>query len=300
LSHFLSQNNITTFFSPRHPLTWAETIFGRNQYFTIMPTFDEIAHVALRQKQQADYTLELNGCSLPFPTRGFVVIGGRPAMGKTTLMLQLLLHLSEKYGENMLVISSEHSVDQIYQRIIAIVTQTSIEHVHLLGTEPILAYPVLSNMNCSIEVTGHSWATAKKLIISSTAKFIFLDYLQLFLPHINGESRYEDNKKMLLELKALAEEHQKVIVIASQLSKKADKRTDKKPRISDLSKYAPLADIANVIALLYRPVYYGYTENEDGNDIRNSATLSVLKSTELQLPEIELEFHRRIPCFKGI
>lgn len=262
-----------------------------------MPNLLEIAQAETIQKKEFDYSIQIDGNDLPFPSGSFVVIGGRPAMGKTTLMLQFLLMLCEKYSEKLLFISGEHSVELLYRRIKSIVTCTPIELLHSLGDEPFASYPVLSSENCTIESIGYSWNQAKELIMASDAKFIFLDYIQLFLHQKEDDHQYENNKMILEELKYLAEQRQMVIIAASQLSRKADKRASKKPQISDLRKHYPLDELADIIMMLYRPAYYGFTEDEHGNNIRNQAILSLLKSNYSQLFDMKLAFDNRIPCF---
>lgn len=264
-----------------------------------MPSLNEIAKIEMDQDQDYDYFLQVDGHILPFPSGSVIVVGGRPAMGKTTLLLHLFLLLSEKYDEKQLYLTGDFTVTRLYQRIKSIVTQTPFEVLHLLGNEPIESYPILSNENCKIESIGRQWDQAKELILNSDAKFIFLDNIQLLFPQIAPKQQYEANLSLLKELKNLAIDYQKVIILASQLSRKLESRSSKKPKVTDFYPDEPLEEIADIVILLYRPAYYGITEDENG-DIRNQAILSLVKSNYSPLFEMEIEFDRRIPCFNKL
>lgn len=266
----------------------------------IMPTLLEIAKTEQEQERDYDYFLQVDDHSLPFSTGSLIVVGSRPAMGKTTLLLHFFLLLSENYQEKLLFISGEHSVNHLYSKIKSIVTNTPFELLHLLGDEPIAAYPILSNENCCIESIGHSWDQVKELIVMSEAKFIFLDDIQLFFPQSTSKQQHEVNLHMLKELKNLAVEQQKVIIISSQLRRKLERRNKKIPQITDFKINEPLDEIADIIMMLYRPVYYGFTEDSDGNNIRNQAILSLVKSNYSPLFEMSFEFDKQIPCFNKI
>jgi len=264
-----------------------------------MPSLNEIAKIEMDQDHDYDYFLQVDGHILPFPSKSVIVVGGRPAMGKTTLLLHIFLLLSEKYNERQLYLSGDFTITRLYQRIKSIVTQTPFEVLHLLGNEPIESYPILSTENCKIESIGRQWDQAKKLIRTSDAKFIFLDNIQLLFPQTATKQQYEANLRLLKELKYLATDHQKVIILASQLSRKLENRSSKKPKITDFYPNEPLEEIADIIMMLYRPAYYGFTEGDDGEDIRNQAILSLVKSNYSPLFEMMVEFDKRIPCFNN-
>ena len=265
-----------------------------------MPSLYELAKIEMDQDQNYDYFLQVDGHELPFPSGSVIVVGGRPGMGKTTLLLHLFLLLSEKYNERQLYLSGDSTATRLYQKIKSIVTRTPFEVLHLLGIDPIDKYPILSNESCKIESIGRQWDLAKELILSSDAKFIFLDNIQLLFPQTAPKQQYEANLSLLKELKYLATDHQKVIILASQLSRKLESRSSKKPKITDFYPNEPLEEIADIVMMLYRPDYYGHTDGADGVDIRNQAILSLVKSNYSPLFEMMVEFDKSIPCFINI
>ena len=119
-----------------------------------MPSLYELSKTEIEQEQDYDYFLQVDGHILPFPSKSVIVVGGRPAMGKTTLLLHIFLLLSEKYNERQLYLSGDSTATRLYQKIKSIVAQTPFEVLHLLGNEPIESYPILSNENCKIESIG--------------------------------------------------------------------------------------------------------------------------------------------------
>jgi len=265
-----------------------------------MPSLYELAKIEMDQDQNYDYFLQVDGHELPFPSGSVIVVGGRPGMGKTTLLLHLFLLLSEKYNQRQLYLSGDSTATRLYQKIKSIVTRTPFEVLQLLGIDPIESYPILTNENCKIESIGRQWDQAKKLIRTSDAKFIFLDNIQLLFPQTATKQQYEANLRLLKELKYLATDHQKVIILASQLSRKLESRSSKKPKVTDFYPNEPLEEIADIVMLLFRPAYYGFNEGAGGEDICNQAILSLVKSNYSALFEMEIEFDKRIPCFNKL
>ncbi len=87
-----------------------------------------------------------------------------------------------------------------------------------------------------------------------------IDYIQLMSGNRQGENRATECWKFPCSIKSLAKELQVPIVALSQLSRKVEERTDKRP--VDLRESGAIEQDADVILMMYRDEYY----NKDSQD----------------------------------
>lgn len=212
-----------------------------------------------------------------------VVVGGRPAMGKTQFLVHWALHISKELP--VLFFSCDLDAQKLYQRLLATVAQDVgicqenmaspwLENFKqdLMGRKIYLAETML----WSLTVFKNE---LKKQVESSGIRVVYIDYLQGLYTH-----RYKNNRAMELslicrELKKIAQELGLLIIVSSQLGRSAEQHFGaKRPLLSDLSDSGAIEQIADKVLFLYRPAYYGITENEDGYNIENELEIIVAKN----------------------
>lgn len=200
-----------------------------------------------------------------------VLVAGRPAMGKSVLGEQIAVHCARQ-GKAAVVFTLEMSADEYAER--AIVAAGKVDsHKMRVGRDLTdddwsrvsSGLGLLTDMPLFIDDTADATvsrirAKARRLKRAKGLDLIVVDYLQLMSG--NGDSRREEVDDISRGLKLLAKELQVPIIALSQLSRKCEERTNKRPMMSDLRESGSLEQDADVILFLYRDEEY----NQDSPD----------------------------------
>jgi replicative DNA helicase len=125
-------------------------------------------------------------------------------------------------------------------------------------------------------------ARSRRLQSERGLSLVIVDYLQL-MPGRTGRSEYrqQDISEITRSLKSMAKELKVPVIAISQLSRETEKRTSKRPQLSDLRESGAIEQDADLVAFIYREDYYdaksalpGVTEIIIGKQ-RNGPTGSV-------------------------
>ena len=199
-------------------------------------------------------------------------------MGKTALAISLGLNAAEYYNAPTLFFSLEMSGEQIAQRVMAQRAGANVQAMRTgkidgdgfrrLGESAESMQPVRMYIDDTPAITLSAFRSkARKAVAKQKVKFIICDYLQL----MNGREKDNRNGNREQEignlsrgLKALAKELNIPIIALSQLSREVEKRAVKRPMLSDLRESGSIEQDADAVIFLYRPEYYGITEDEQG------------------------------------
>jgi replicative DNA helicase len=168
-----------------------------------------------------------------------IVIGSRPAMGKTTFAISLTKNAIQKSAKNVVYFSLELSAAQLITRL-----SKSVECEQLQQFQNYKLFIQDTTINQISDITSYLTALKTK----SNFDLIIIDYFQLL----------EDvPEKALIDLKQIALKFEVPIILLSQLSKNADTRKgDHKPIIADLLDVNVNKDAVDSVYFLYRPSYY--------------------------------------------
>ncbi len=198
-----------------------------------------------------------------------IVLAARPSMGKTALAINIAEHVALNEGLPVAVFSMEMGAAQLAVRIagsIGRIDQGHLRSGRLTNVEwSSLSSTVekLRNMDLHIDETGgltsgELRANARRLARQCGGKLglIVVDYLQLMSTGGSDENRATALGEITRGLKLMAKELGCPVIVLSQLSRKVEERTDKRPMMSDLRESGAIEQDADIIWFIYRDEYY--------------------------------------------
>ena len=213
-----------------------------------------------------------------------VILAGRPAMGKTSVAIDFCLHPALN-GTPTAFFSLEMSSHQLASRILSVISQMNVQDIvnkrltfDMLKdltniSQPLNDTPLYIDDSPSISLFELK-TKARRLVKEKQVELIVIDYLQL----MRGDSpkqREQEISEISRGLKALAKELNIPIIALSQLSRKCEERSDKKPMLSDLRESGAIEQDADMVIFCHRPEYYGLNDYELGGEIISSEGLFI-------------------------
>lgn len=212
---------------------------------------------------------DLDRMTTGFYPGDLVIIGARPAMGKTSLALDIAINVAasrEKYG-NVAVFSLEMSSIQLVRRMVSMISSVtggvlkspniSVEQYKKLadGCERLYSLPIYIDDSSDVtplEMRGK----CRRLKADGGLGLVVVDYLQLMRSSRRTENRVQEISDVARSLKAMAKELEVPVVALSQLNRGVESRDDKRPVLSDIRESGSIEAEADIVMLLYRDSYY--------------------------------------------
>lgn len=205
-----------------------------------------------------------------------IVVGGRPGMGKTSLVTSYSIGAASR-GHGVLIFSLEMSADELTRRMLADMCCSPARSVPYEGVRDgtvrgadleavIAAKERLDTLPLEINETGG--LTLAKLVRQARShkrrlaangqrlELVVVDYLQLMSHSRKGMSPYEHASEVSTGLKAFAKAENLTVMAVAQLSRDVEKRPDKRPMPSDLRDSGQIEQDADAILFVYREEEY--------------------------------------------
>ncbi len=204
----------------------------------------------------------------------FGVVAGRPGMGKTAYTLNVAKHCAVVQKKNVMFFSLEMSTDQLVQRMIA--AQAKVK-LGLLKSGKVMGLDEqMSRFGAGVTTLSQAGgqiffddtpglnitnlvAKAKRYHRKHGLSVIFVDHIGLVESSMKTDNETLKIGQISRLLKKLAKELGCVVIGLGQLNREVEKRSNKRPMISDLRQSGSIEQDADWIQLLYRDEYY----NED-------------------------------------
>jgi len=137
-------------------------------------------------------------------------------------------------------------------------------------------------------------AMARRQKLRKGVDLVVIDYIQLVSHDDSHDNRQEQIAKISRRLKTLARELNVPVIALSQLNRDVERRTDNRPRLSDLRESGAMEQDADMVLLLYRPDYY------DANDRTGTAEVIVAKNRNGPTNSANLSFSKHLTRFENL
>jgi len=206
------------------------------------------------------------------------IVGARPAMGKTAFGLGIAVHVGAIVQRPALYFSLEMSRQELAERILAStarIDSSKLRTGDLTDADWNNAHEafgflqsakVFIDDNPSLTVMDVRARARRIKQQNGDLGVVIIDYLQLMSSRGRAENRQVEVSEMSRSLKILARELSCPIIALSQLSRKLEDRSDKRPMMSDLRESGALEQDADVVLFLFRPEQYGEVPNKLKSD----------------------------------
>ncbi|MEF8794012.1 replicative DNA helicase [Thiohalorhabdus sp.] len=203
----------------------------------------------------------------------YIIVAGRPSMGKTGYALTVQRNLAEA-GYKTAMFSLEMPDVQLNYRLWAQKAKVPVEKFRsgdLSEDEwPRVAQAVSRLKDAPIHIDDASDLTpsqiyrrARQLKQEQGLDMVLVDYIQLLEPE-GGENRQQEVSELSRGLKRIAKELNVGVMVMAQLSRELEKRQDKRPQMADLRESGALEQDADIILFPWRPGVYFDTDPDTG------------------------------------
>jgi len=235
-----------------------------------------------------------------------IILASRPAMGKSSLALDIARNVAIFTNQPVGLFSLEMSKDQLADRLISSVANIDSWHLrtgrlqnddysriqHAMG--------ILSETPIYIDDAGsvnilQMRAMARRLQANKGLALIIVDYLQLMQPMNRFASPVQQVSENSRALKILAKELNVPVLVLSQLSRAVESRVPQIPRLSDLRESGAIEQDADVVMFIYREDAYNENSLKQGQ-----AQILIEKHRNGPVGSIDLYFDKERVSFRNL
>lgn len=196
-----------------------------------------------------------------------LILAARPAMGKSSLALNIAYNAAVKHGARVAIFSLEMSKEQLVQRLLSsesgvdsqrlrLDTLSDLERRRVMQCTGVLAEAPIyfddSPMLRAVEMRSK----ARRLHQQHGIDLIIIDYLQLLQGSGSGDNRVQEISEISRSMKALAREINVPVIALSQLSRAVETRSPHIPMLSDLRESGSIEQDADIVFFIYREEVY--------------------------------------------
>jgi replicative DNA helicase len=237
-----------------------------------------------------------------------IIVAGRPSMGKTAFALNIAQYAALETGVPVAIFSLEMAKEQLVMRMLAAEARVDSQRLRkgFLGetdwpklTEAagrLSDAPIYIDDTPAITVIEMK-AKARRLKAENGLGLVVLDYLQLMRGSAYRDSREQEISEISRSLKALAKEISVPVIALSQLNRKVEDRTNRRPMMADLRESGAIEQDADVIAFIYRDEVYNKSED---NTEKGMAEIIIGKQRNGPTGIVKLAFQEKYTRFENL
>ncbi len=240
-----------------------------------------------------------------------ILIGARPAMGKTSFALNLAQNISMGARKKCIVFSLEMTKAQLAERLLA--SQAGVESQKLktgeMSKEEWVRLGNAAGQFNDVELYLDDTSSITVPEIKSRVRrmknvdCIIIDYLGLISSAGKKENRVQEVSEITRNLKMMAKDLNIPVICCAQLSRGTEGHgKNHKPQLADLRESGSIEQDADIVLFLYREDYYRNDVDEDKQDDidANKTELIIAKNRHGATTSIELTFDKEFTRFRSI
>ncbi|MDJ0763528.1 MAG: replicative DNA helicase [Myxococcota bacterium] len=251
--------------------------------------------------------IDLDKKTAGFQNSDLIIIAGRPAMGKTSLALNIAVNAVKETKRPSIVFSLEMSKEQLVRRMLS--SEGRVDATRIRGNKLekddwprlIQAANDLSQWDIYLDDSAPMTpleirAKSRRLMAEKSLSVIVVDYLQLMRSGgRRADNREQEISEISRSLKGLAKELNVPVIALSQLNRGVESRPDKRPMMSDLRESGAIEQDADLILFVYRDEVYNKETDKEG-----IAELIIGKQRSGPVGTIEVRFSREFTRFDNL
>ena len=294
-------------------------------------TYDTLEHIKKMKDQGNKYLIgETTGFdALDRKTTGFnegdlVIIAARPAMGKTSFVLNTALENIQR-DKGVIFFSLEMPAEQLMIRLLSAKTNIPLQNLRkgdlndaqwsqvTKAMEELNTKKLFVDDNGSVNI-NQLRARVRKLAGNpeNEIKMVIINYLQL-MQGTGNKDRHLEVSEISRGLKMLAREMKLPILALSQLNRGLESRPDKRPMLSDIRESGSIEQDADIIMFVYRDDVYKERDEQrkekeakdKGENYKSAFINKPIEEAEIIIGKqrngpigtIKLEFHKELTKF---
>lgn len=240
-----------------------------------------------------------------------ILIGARPAMGKTSFALNLAQNISMIARKKCVVFSLEMTKEQLAERLLS--SQAGVESQKLktgeLTTDEWVRLGNAAGQFNDVELYLDDTSSITVPEIKSRIRrmkdvdCILIDYLGLISSAGKKENRVQEVSEITRQLKMMAKDLNIPVICCAQLSRGTEGHgKNHKPQLADLRESGSIEQDADIVLFLYREDYYRNDVSEEKQDDidANKTELIVAKNRHGATGTIELTFDKEFTRFRSV
>ncbi len=235
-----------------------------------------------------------------------LILAGRPAMGKTALVMNLAANTALDHQTPVAVFSLEMSKEQLTTRLLSCTARVDAQGLRtgkirdedydklVHAAQELSQAPIYIDDSPSLSIMTLR-AKARRLKRERGIQLLIVDYLQLMQGESNQENRVQEISQISRGLKGLAKELDIPVLALSQLSRKVEERPNKRPLLSDLRESGSIEQDADIVMFVYREEVY----KENDPSLAGLAELIVAKQRNGPTGTVRLTFQKQYTRFEN-
>jgi replicative DNA helicase len=254
--------------------------------------------------------VDLDELTSGFQKSDLVIVAARPAMGKTSLVLNMAMYCAAEAGKTVGIFSLEMGKEQLFLRMLTSEARVDAHRFRggYLGEDDysrlVSAFARMHDAKVFIDDSAsvgilEMRAKARRLKMEHGLDMLVVDYLQLMQGRGKFDNRQQELASISRQLKILAKELDVPIIALSQLSRAPESRSDHRPQLSDLRESGALEQDADVVLFIYREDMYA-PEGERAPQSEGTAEIIIGKQRNGPTGTVRLAFLKQYTRFENL